>query len=46
MFIKYGVMSIDNLVNDFLIWDSFYFVGCFQKLVKIFWDYFCVWFVN
>ena len=33
--IKYGVTSIDNLVNDLTTWDSLYLAGRLQKPVKI-----------
>ena len=37
--IKYGVTSIDNLVNDLSTWDSLYLAGRLQKPVKILRDH-------
>ncbi|KAF4123079.1 mitochondrial translocator assembly and maintenance protein 41 [Geosmithia morbida] len=37
--IKYGVTSIDNLVNDLTTWDSLYLAGRLQKPVKILRDH-------
>ncbi|KAL2203411.1 mitochondrial matrix Mmp37 [Sarocladium strictum] len=39
MLIKYGVTSIDNLVNDLSSWDSLYLAGRLQKPVKILRDH-------
>lgn len=39
MLIKYGVTSIDNLVNDLSTWDSLYLAGRLQKPVKILRDH-------
>lgn len=39
MLIKYGVTSIDNLVNDLTTWDSLYLAGRLQKPVKILRDH-------
>lgn len=39
MLIKYGVTSIDNLVNDLTTWDNLYLAGRLQKPVKILRDH-------
>ncbi|TWU77231.1 Mitochondrial translocator assembly and maintenance protein 41 [Metarhizium rileyi] len=39
MLIKYGVTSIDNLVNDLSTWDNLYLAGRLQKPVKILRDH-------
>ncbi|KAM0542110.1 hypothetical protein ACHAPJ_012935 [Fusarium lateritium] len=39
MLIKYGVTSIDNLVNDLSSWESLYLAGRLQKPVKILRDH-------
>ncbi|KAF5657049.1 proline transporter [Fusarium heterosporum] len=39
MLIKYGVTSIDNLVQDLSSWDSLYLAGRLQKPVKILRDH-------
>lgn len=39
MLIKYGVTSIENLVNDLSTWDSLYLAGRLQKPVKILRDH-------
>ncbi|KAH7146319.1 mitochondrial import protein MMP37 [Dactylonectria macrodidyma] len=39
MLIKYGVTSIDNLVNDLTSWESLYLAGRLQKPVKILRDH-------
>ncbi|KAK7420509.1 Mitochondrial translocator assembly and maintenance protein 41 [Neonectria punicea] len=39
MLIKYGVTSIDNLVDDLSSWDSLYLAGRLQKPVKILRDH-------
>lgn len=39
MLIKYGVTSIDNLVQDLSTWDSLYLAGRLQKPVKILRDH-------
>ncbi|KAG6018497.1 hypothetical protein E4U41_003853 [Claviceps citrina] len=39
MLIKYGVTSIDNLVNDLTTWENLYLAGRLQKPVKILRDH-------
>lgn len=39
MLIKYGVTSIDNLVNDLSTWDNLYLAGRLHKPVKILRDH-------
>lgn len=39
MLIKYGVTSIDNLVNDLSTWENLYLAGRLQKPVKILRDH-------
>ncbi|KAG6007335.1 hypothetical protein E4U21_006146 [Claviceps maximensis] len=39
MLIKYGVTSIDNLVNDLTTWDNLYLAGRLHKPVKILRDH-------